>query len=138
MEANRRVVSVQMTDHEAQLMGAMRLRGSAPGMRVYRTNFVSDRYTLYRYDDLAMAFADNLTLRPPSTFEVHLNQTFKVADALRGRMAVVCQWDSQYVGAHVGTTGSDIRFTRRSVARLCRKLAVHGAGLSLSQRSALE
>ena len=136
MRSEPRIVSMQMTDYDINIMCP--LDGTALGLpssvKLHRTNFVSDRYTLYRYSDLLRAFEDFLTHgQYPGAFEAHLNAKYSV-DNEHGRWAVVCQWDDEYIGTHIGPTSGAITFTDHYVRDLHERLDLHGPNLSLSER----
>jgi hypothetical protein len=137
MKAEPRILSMQMTDHDVNLFDSINAEslGLPPGAVLYRTNFVSDRYTLYRYSDLLTAFQDYVRLgQYPLAFEQWLNRRYSVAQA-NGRWAIVCQWDDEYVGTHIGATGARISFTEEYVANLLGRLDQLGRAMSLSART---
>jgi hypothetical protein len=136
MRAEPRIISVQMTDYDVNLLES--LSGVDLGLpacaRIHRTNFVSDRYTLYRYSDLLAAFECYISSgQYPLAFEGWLTNHYLVAEP-NGRWATVCQWDDEYVGTHVGAPGAGITFTEQYVAYLVERLDRLGPTLSLSAR----
>lgn len=136
MKEEPRIVSIQMTDYDVNLIDSLDAvsLGLPPAAALYRTNFISDRYTLYRYSDLLTAFEDYVTLgQYPLAFEEWLNSRYLVAQP-GGRWAVVCQWDDEYVGTHIGATGAGIAFTEEYVATLLSRLDQFGRAMSLSER----
>ncbi len=137
MKIEPRIVSMQMTDHNVNLLETFDAEsfGLPPVAILHRTNFISDRYTLYRYGDLLAAFQDHVTLgQYPLAFEEWLNSRYSVAQP-NGSWAVVCQWDNEYVGTHIGATGAGILFTEEYVAYLLNRLDQFGPTMSLSERT---
>ena len=136
MKEEPRIVSIQMTDYDVNLIDSFDAvsLGLPSEAVLYRTNFISDRYTLYRYTDLLTAFEDYIKLgQYPLAFEEWLNSRYSVAQ-LDGRWAVVCQWDDEYVGTHIGATGAGIAFSEEYVASLLYRLDQFGRTMSLSER----
>lgn len=136
MNAEPRIVSMQMTDYDVNLLDSLNAVdfGLPPSAVLYRTNFISDRYTLYRYSDLLTAFEGYVSSgQYPVAFEGWLNSRYLVAEP-NGRWAIVCQWDDEYVGTHIGVSGAGITFTEEYVAHLVRRLDQIGPSLSLSAR----
>jgi hypothetical protein len=136
MSAEPRIVSMQMADYDTSLLGSLKGVdfGLPPSAKLYRTDFVSDRYTLYRYRDLLVAFERYVSSgQYPLAFEEWLNKQYSVAET-NGRWAVVCQWDDEYIGTHIGATGAKIAFTEEYVADLVHRLDRFGTTLSLSGR----
>lgn len=137
MKAEPQIVSMQMTDHDVNLFDSLNAEslGLPRAAVLRRTNFISDRYTLYRYSDLLTAFQDYVTLgQYPLAFEEWLNSRYSVAQP-NGRWAVVCQWDDEYVGTHIGATGAGISFTEEYVASLLHRLDQRSRAMSLSERT---
>jgi hypothetical protein len=137
MIAEPRIVSIQMTDYEENVLAALdaSLFGLPHSAKLFRTNFVSDRYTLYRVTDLLDAFeAQTSRGQYPLAFEETLSNHYSVATP-DGRWAVVCQWDDEYVGTHVGAINAALAFNEAVVSSLVDRLERFGSSLSMSERA---
>lgn len=139
MENVPEIMAIQMTDHERNVLYEYvpKVRISLPeDMKLFRINFVSDRYNFYRTTDLVDAFEQVIRYgNYPLSFEVNLNNYFKVNDPVSGRFPILCQWDSKYVATHIGSTGENIRFTSGLVKDLAKKLKSEQRSLTLSERT---
>lgn len=137
MTAEPRILSMQMTDYDENILAALNTSqlGLPHSAKLFRTNFVSDRYTLYRLTDLLHAFeAQTSRGQYPVGFEETLSEHYSVAKS-DGRWAVVCQWDDEYIGTHVGAINAGLVFNEAVVASLVDRLERFGSSLSMSERA---
>jgi hypothetical protein len=139
MEKDQKIVSIQMTDHERNILSEYLPPQEIQipvDVRLYKVNFVSDRYNFYRIRDLVEVFDFVISDgKYPLGFEVILTKKYKVSSPLDGHYCVVCQWDNRYVATHVGATNEGIKFTPETVEYLAKKLKSKQSSLTLSERT---
>lgn len=136
MEAEPDLVSLQMTSRDSTIIGPpWSPLQQQPAIRLHPIRWISDRYNLYRCATLVDVFADVLRRGEfPDRFEERLNRLLRPNDAGMAFRAAICQWDSAYVGTHVGQVSQRIAFEDRLVERLVVALDRRRAALTFTER----